>query len=281
MKHSPNRIPRPPREAILIFGAGVLLTLCTFFLRSFEDRFVLFFNDGPLGLLASDAMQAGSHGAGLLSGYWFNLNWLGAFSGHVISMISTMINAPHPTIMSVARWYFPASGLVLVSCAWFGFRRLGMPHPVAILGGFVLFLSGTIFTLGAWGLSSRLNMHGVVMVALGLLVGGDERRTWVRLVLGGMAVGLAVSEAGDVGAIFSIVVAAAVVADALSREGNRERSPWRRSAAEATEPHRVRAVGRLELRRAGVVREERAGHHQHVPHGADADRKSTRLNSSH
>jgi hypothetical protein len=60
-------------------------------------------------------------------------------------------------------------------------------------------------------------------LALGLLADTTSPRRWWRVMLAGFAVGLGVMEAYDIGALFSLAVAAFVVAQALANDGPRAR----------------------------------------------------------
>jgi hypothetical protein len=57
-------------------------------------------------------------------------------------------------------------------------------------------------------------------LALGALAGRDKYPFWVAPALGGMAVGLNVMEAADIGALFSLLVAAFVMYQSLAEEGS-------------------------------------------------------------
>jgi hypothetical protein len=66
--------------------------------------------------------------------------------------------------------------------------------------------------------ASQIVGFGANYLALGLLAGNGSRRQWLRVALAGMAVGVGIMEAYDIGAIFSLYVAAFIIYKALFLE---------------------------------------------------------------
>jgi hypothetical protein len=65
-----------------------------------------------------------------------------------------------------------------------------------------------------WGVIPQTVAFGMIFLALGALAGAGKR-PWLSLVLAGMAVGLNVMEAADIGALFSLLIAAYVLYESV------------------------------------------------------------------
>ena len=76
----------------------------------------------------------------------------------------------------------------------------------------------------AGGSAPRRICFGLNYLALGIVVSPKPLRSWLRYPLAGLAVGMGVMEAFDIGAIFSVVTAICVVVHALVTGGNRLKS---------------------------------------------------------
>src|SRR5690606_16591754 len=70
-----------------------------------------------------------------------------------------------------------------------------------------------------WGVASQPICFGLGYIALGL-VANLRSCPWARIPLAGMAVGMGVIEAADIGAIFSVFVGVWVAVHALVEDGN-------------------------------------------------------------
>lgn len=214
-----SSIPRPASHAWRQFGgvlACLLVVLALFFLRSFEPSEVLFSNDSPLGLLSSEAVSLPS----ALKGYWQDLNWIGGTSPTASPSYSTavwlLINSP----VVFAKFYAPISLLTAGLCAWLFFWQLGFSRWAAILAAIAVTLNMNTFSNACWGLPTRALTLAASFLALAALASRSHGHPWVKTVLGGFAVGLGIMEGFDIGAIFSLYIAAFVVFTALVSEGN-------------------------------------------------------------
>src|SRR6185312_1826536 len=164
---------------------------------------VLFSNDGSLAIQESQWI----HLPESFIGSWYDLNTLGASGGAVM-----------PSFTQLFRWLFGAVGyakfLAPVSLWFFGaaayffFRRAGMSAMAAILGGIGACLTTAFFSNVCWGSIPPTVAFGMDLLALGALIKRDNLPVWVAPVLAGFAVGVNVIEAADIGALFSLVVAA-------------------------------------------------------------------------
>ena len=95
--------------------------------------------------------------------------------------------------------------------AWLLFRELGFAPVVCALGGLAAALNMNTFSHSCWGLGSRAIVLALALLALAALQSMSRGRAWCKAVVAGLAVGMAVIEGYDVGAIFSIYVAAFAV----------------------------------------------------------------------
>lgn len=179
----------------------------------------LFANDGPLGQLMAQCHRM----PGRFTGCWEDLNSVG-FNG----------GAASPDISSAMQWllgpvgfskfYAIASLWILGMSAWLYFRRTRLTPLACTLGGLAAMLNSSIFSLGCWGMSAQVITVGMFFLALAALVDTSSRQGWLRVTLAGMAVGMAVTEGADVGAIFSLFVAAFIMCQAWIAQGPRARN---------------------------------------------------------
>ena len=105
-------------------------------------------------------------------------------------------------------------------CSWFFFRRLGFAPAVAIVGAVAAALNTCFLSDACWGVAPHSTAFGMDMLAMGLVALAQSEkkpvRKWVAIALAGMAVGMNVIEAADIGAMFSVVVAAYVFVSAVT-----------------------------------------------------------------
>lgn len=209
--------------------AALALVLAWLFRDSFAPQNLLFMNDGTFGILSVQASIAWSN----FVAYWQDLNWLGTQlpSGNP-SPTAVMYAVAGPQLY--AKFLAPAALFLLGACAWFCGRRLGLTQPAAFLLALAATLNANPFSYACWGLSTRAAALAAVFVALGCLLpplgasgkptdglpGGpaspghpilqwvQRRRFWILAVLAGIAVGINIMEAADVGALLSLYVAA-------------------------------------------------------------------------
>jgi hypothetical protein len=109
--------------------------------------------------------------------------------------------------------------LFLGLSAWLCFRQWKLTPLACILGGIAAALNSDFFSTACWGVASQPLSFGCDFLALAALADETSPKRWVRVALAGFAVGLGVMEAFDIGAIFSLVVAAFVVFQAFAGEG--------------------------------------------------------------
>lgn len=194
----------------LVLGA-VLLAL---FARSFAPGQILFSSDGPLG--ANAAAYAAMPGA--FRGMWQDLNWVGGQAGSAFPSLTYLLLWGLGPLW-FAKLYAPGSLFVLGFAAWLLCRQLGFRPAVCLLGGLAAALNSDFFSYACWGLGTHALAVAGTFFALAALVTPATRREWLKAILAGAAVGMAVMEGFDSGAILSLYVAAFGVLQAWLRPG--------------------------------------------------------------
>ena len=209
---------KPAQRRSLPAPLLLMAVLACLFWRSFLPGFVHFSNDGPLGMQNS----AWLHLPEGFMGSWYDLNSIGssagAFSPSITSVVRWMIGA-----VGCAKFLAPIALWILGVGAWFCFRQMKLSPLAAVLGGLAAALSSDFFSSACWGVASQQIAIGMSFFALGLVAGNSPATPaltrWTRLALAGLCVGLNVMEAADIGAIFSVFIAAFVLFKALNEEG--------------------------------------------------------------
>ncbi|HEV2329566.1 MAG TPA: hypothetical protein VGY56_12365, partial [Verrucomicrobiae bacterium] len=198
--------------AVLLFGVVLALQLHGVFVPGQ----VLFSNDGPLGRLASQCHQLPQR----FFGCWLDLNNIGFDGGAASPSVSFGLQwLLGPVLFS--KFYAFLSLLILGTGAWCFFRQSRLAPVACYLGGLAAMLTSIFFCVGAWGLGAHDIAAGMTFFALACLADPQARQRWLLLVLGGFAVGMDVVEAADIGAIFSLLVAAYAIYQAGIAEGPR------------------------------------------------------------
>lgn len=194
---------RHPALFLLLLLAILLAVL---FARSFVPQLVLFSNDGPLGAMASQAQMKWSN----FHGAWLDLNSIGIQSISSNLSVTQVLNLAL-NYVAWAKFFHPLALLLLGLAAGFCFRRLGLSYLACLLGALAAMLNTGFFSNACWGVAPQAICVACCFVALGLLAGEEDRSRWVRVVLAGMAVGMGVVEGYDIGALFSMCIAAFVL----------------------------------------------------------------------
>jgi len=207
-------------------GLGILAIaapIALLFAAVFRPEMVLFSNDGTLGALFSQGAQA--HEA--FSGLWKPLNWVGEVAPSAQTNLTLALFLALQSAVAFSKFYVPLSLLFLgVSAAWFC-RRAGLGGKTAILVGIAAALNSNPVSYACWGLAPKALTQGFALLALGLLLQSAREggwRTWVRVALAGLTVGCCVTEGADVGAIFSLLVAAFTVVISTTGSAGTSRS---------------------------------------------------------
>jgi hypothetical protein len=175
---------------------------------------VLFSNDGPLGRLHSQCHQLPQR----FLGCWLDLNNIGFDGGSATPSISFVLQWLLGPVW-FSKFYAFISLLILGVGASCFFRRSSLAPVACLLGGLAAILTSVFFCVGCWGLGAHDIAAGMIFLAMACLADANARQRWLLLILAGFAVGMDVTEAADVGAIFSLLVAAYAIYQAWIAEG--------------------------------------------------------------
>jgi hypothetical protein len=201
-------------SGFLALLALLLVVLAALFYKSFTANQVLFSNDGPLGIISSTCKVTDFRTA---VGVWQDLNWLGSedVSGSPnLSMFILMLLKP----LLYAKFAAPIGLLLLGLSAWLFFRQLRLAPIACVLGGLATALNSDFFSTACWGIVAQslcIASNFLALAALARVAETSRSRSWIRVLLAGLAVGMGVMQGWDVGALFSLVVAAYVLYQAL------------------------------------------------------------------
>jgi hypothetical protein len=88
-----------------------------------------------------------------------------------------------------------------------------------VLGGLAAALNSSFFSASCWGVGTHAVTVGTSYLAMGLLVDKSGRFRVVKTALAGLMVGFGVTEGADIGALFSMAVAAFVIYQAWFGQG--------------------------------------------------------------
>ncbi len=207
----------PRQTALRQFALAALLVavlLALLFRDALPHERTVFSNDGPLGQISADWQDVPQ----ALYGSWQDLNWVG------LRGPSALPSFPATLCLVVDRLTFsklfaPFSLLFVGMCAWICFRQLKFSPVACALGAIAAALNGDFFATSCWGVAAQPIGFGLNFLALAALADDSSRQRWPRVILAGLAVGMGVMEAFDIGALFSLFVAAFVVYQALAAEG--------------------------------------------------------------
>lgn len=195
-----------------------MLLLGSLFHQSFIPQDVVFSNDGPLGGLVDEQNQLPQ----TFTGLWVDLNSIGSNAGMVAPCISSLLRLLTGPV-GYAKFFAPCALFILGIGAWTFFRQLKLTTLAAILGALAAVLTSTLFSDACWGVASHQIAFGMDFLAMALIVSNSPATPWfvrcVRLALAGFAVGINVVEAADIGAIFSLFVAAFALFQSLVEDG--------------------------------------------------------------
>jgi hypothetical protein len=201
-----------------LFFAGLLAAvLAVLFWKSFMPGYVHFSNDGPLG--QQNAAWARLPAA--FAGIWGDMNDIGNSGGSLGPDLGTLFRWLMGPV-GYSKFLAPFALFILGLGAWTFFRQLKFSPLAAVLGGLAAALNSAFFSTACWGVAAQQIAAGFGFFALALIVSNTPETPrpirWVRWVLAGMAVGLDVLHGADIGAIFSVFIAAFVLVKTLVDE---------------------------------------------------------------
>lgn len=192
------------------FLACVVIVLGSLFCLSFTSNQIIFSNDNPLGAISSKWYRPPQGFFGL----WEDMNVFGFAAGSLPFSVTYLTMWALGALL-YAKFYVPLA-IGFVGCsAWFCFRRLGLSPAACFLGGLAACLNSGFVSAACWGVIPQTVAFGMNFLAVAALAGADKRRSWVSVILAGMAVGLNVMEASDIGALFSLLIAGYVLYEAI------------------------------------------------------------------
>lgn len=198
------------------WGGVVLLglVLSGLFWQGLLPGRVVFSNDGPLGGMVAAQNRA----ARTVTGLWQDLNWFGSAAPAPAPSVSLLVRLlTDPVLFS--KLYAPFSLLFVGWAAWVWARQMRWSPWVAVLLALATGLNGDFFATACWGVCAQPIAFGCNFLALAALADPHAPRAWLRTALAGFAVGLGVVEAYDIGALFSLVIAAFVIFQAWTGDG--------------------------------------------------------------
>jgi len=201
----------------LLIALLLAIILSVLFYRSFLPDYVHFSNDGPLGAQNGAWLRL----PGAMTGMWDDLNDIGASGGAMPPSVTALLRwllGP----LGIAKFLAPLALFILGLGAWTFFRQLRLSPLAATLGALAATLNSAYFATACWGVASQQIAIGMDFFALALVVSNTSETPalirWARLALAGLAVGINVMEAVDIGAIFSMLVATFVFFKAVADE---------------------------------------------------------------
>lgn len=214
LKSAPKPTSRRAGSLAVILSL-LLVVLCFLFHNDFIPGVTLFSNDGPLGQQITACHRLPE----AFSGTWEDVNTIGVRGGAFPSITYGLLWLLGP--VGFSKFYAPLTLLILGLGAWCFFRQLGLTPLACVLGGLAAALNSSFFSAACWGVGTHPLTIGMEFFALAALVDTKSPKRWLRVALGGLAVGMGIMEGADIGAIFSIYVAAFVLFQAWNAEGPR------------------------------------------------------------
>ncbi len=218
MRHAPLRMARISTKRLSWWQVLLVLMvpLLVLFSPSLKPELVLFSNDGPLGIISSEAGAL----PGAFTGYWDDLNWIGKENPSALPDFSMLLGLLVDSSVRYSKVYAPVSLLFLGMAGWFLFRSLGFRPVVCLLGAIAFAFNMNAFSNACWGLPSRATTLASILLALGTLHLKPSRAPFLKYVLCGFAIGHGIMEGFDVGALYSLVVGAYVGFLTLTEKGD-------------------------------------------------------------
>ncbi len=208
----------PPKgqslKAFLLCSVLLAAFLGVLFYRAFHPDYVVFSNDGPLGGMVSQHNRMPQ----ILTGIWQDLNWLGSSYPQPFPDATTLLRLVTSPV-TYAKLFAPFSLFMVGICAWICFRLHKFAPLACLLAAIAAAMNSDFLGTSAWGVCGQPVAFGMNFLALGALADTTSSRRWLRVMLAGFAVGLGVTEAYDIGALFSLFTGAYVFAQSLANDG--------------------------------------------------------------
>jgi len=212
----------PGIPPFILFLGSLVLVLGTLFFLSFSPSEVIFSNDNPLGAMSARWMKLPQGFFGL----WLDVNSIGLAAG-ALPISPTYFALWGMGALLFAKFFVPLAIAFVGLSAWLCFRRNGLSPVACFLGGLAALLNSGFFSAACWGVIPQTVAFGMDFLAVAALAGTGKPRSWIALILAGLAVGLNVMEASDIGALFSLMIAGYVLYQAVITSSD----TWRGVAA--------------------------------------------------
>jgi hypothetical protein len=177
-------------------------TLAILFCQSFNPHMVLAAPNGPQVF-----SKASNQILDRLTGSWGTLNWVGAETPSRSVGLTSLLGMIFSPVLFL-KIYAPMTLFFVGISAWVFFRSLQLSPMVCALGSLAAALNMHFFSIACRGEGSWNIGAAMMFLALGALSTKSIRQTWAKVILAGLAVGMGVIEAYDVGAILSVYVGA-------------------------------------------------------------------------
>lgn len=224
MRHAHPRMAQDSKpiswwQALLILA----LPLAVLFRPSFQSELVLFSNDGPLGVVSSQAASL----PGAFFGYWDDLNWVGQEKPSAAPNFSQLLGGLVNDAVVYSKIYAPLSLLLLGFAGWLLFRRLGFHSTVCVLGALAFALNMSGFSNACWGLPSWTVTRASALLALVALHLQPARMPFLKYILAGFAVGHGITEGFDLGALYSLAIGAYAAFLVFMEKGDVGQKGWK------------------------------------------------------
>jgi hypothetical protein len=180
---------------LLLMGAA-LVVVCPEMLK---PGYVSWSNDTSLGAYKT----ASANLPDVYTGHWIDGNWIGIedpANAPTVSAILEQLTSP----VLFEKIFPPFTMWLLGFSAWLLFRQLKFAPAVCIIGGLAAGLNMHCFSNATWGLGNWNVAISMIFFTFSVLITDSIRARWSKAVFAGLAVGMAVMEAFDSGAILSV-----------------------------------------------------------------------------
>jgi hypothetical protein len=169
--------------------------------QAFQSHWLMWANDNQLG-----PMKAACAGLpGVFRGWWQDFWWIGMDFPNAWPSLDFLLRIVISPEMYL-KIFTPLTMLLLGFSAWVLFRQWKFAPMVCVLGGLAAGLNMHCFSNACWGLGTWNIAMAMIFLALAALVTDSIRQSWIKAILAGLAVGMAVMEGFDSGAILSVYV---------------------------------------------------------------------------
>jgi len=201
----------PTRRSGALLAAALLAgILGILFWRCFLPNYVHFSNDAPLGQQSPTWVQI----PGVLTGAWDDINYIGSNGGAAAPDVNALLRLLLINPVGFLKFFPPIALFILGFGAWTFFYQLRLSKAAALIGALGVALNSAFFSTVCWGVGPQQIAAGFDFIALALVVSITPAMPplirWARIILAGLAVGVNIMQAADIGALYSIMIAAFV-----------------------------------------------------------------------